>query len=82
MMGDGDFEGTTLTIENLIQPTGTRFGPDFDPDEVEFTHWGSLVMAFDDDLNGHIWYDSVNEDYGSGDYSIERLARPMLAECE
>jgi len=82
MMGDGDFDGTTLTIESLVQPTGTRFGPDFDPDEVEFTHWGSLVMEFDDELNGHIWFDSVDEDYGSGDYSIERLARAQLAECD
>jgi hypothetical protein len=82
MMGDGDFDGDTLTIDNLVQPTGTRFGPDFDPDEIEFTHWGSLVMEFDDDLNGHIWFDSVIEDYGSGDYPIDRLARAKLAECE
>ena len=82
MMGDGDFDGDTLIIDNLVQPTGTRFGPDFDPDEVEFTHWGSLVMEFDNDLDGHIWFDSVDEDYGSGDYPIERLARAKLAECD
>ena len=82
MMGDGHFEGQTLTIDNLVQPTGTRFGRDFDPEEIDFTHWGSLVMEFDDDLNGHAWFDSLFEEYGSDDYPIERLARPMLAECE
>jgi hypothetical protein len=82
MMGDGHFDGQTLTVDNLVQPVGTRFGQDFDTEEIEFTHWGSLVMEFDDDLNGHVWFDSVDEDFGAGDYPIERLARPMLAECD
>ena len=82
MMGDGDFDGDTLIIDNLVQPTGTAFGTDFDPDEIEFTPWGSLMMEFDDDMNGHVWFDSLNEEYGSGDYPIKRLARPKLAECE
>jgi hypothetical protein len=33
-------------------------------------------------LNGHIWFDSVDDDFGAGDHLIERLARPKLAECE
>jgi hypothetical protein len=82
MMGDGHFEGQTLIIDNLLQPVGTRFGPDFDTGEIDFAHWGRLEIEFDDDLNGHIWFDSVDEDYGSGNSPIERLARPMLAECD
>ena len=82
MMGDGQFDGTTLSVDNLIQPRGGIFGIDFDPELVDRVPWGSLTMTFDDDLNGHVWYDSVDEEYGNGDYPIERLARPMLAECE
>jgi hypothetical protein len=82
MMGDGDFDGTTLVIDNLIQPVGGIFGVDFDPEQVDRVPWGSLVMEFDDDLNGHVWFDSLDDDYGSGDYPITRLARPMLADCE
>lgn len=82
MMGDGYFEGQTLTIDNLIQPVGTQFGSDFASDEIDIAHWGRLVMEFHDDINGHVSFDSVFDDYGSGDYPIERLARPMLADCE
>ena len=82
MMGDGTLEDTTLHIDNLVQPVSAELGPSFSPTEVQFVPWGSLVMEFDDDLNGHLWFDSMDEEYGSGDYPIERLARPMLAECE
>ena len=82
MMGDGDFDGTTLVVDNLVQPSGGIFGIDFEADLVDRVPWGSLTMTFDDDLNGHVWYESVDEDYGTGGYPIERLARPMLAECE
>jgi hypothetical protein len=44
MMGDGEFDGNTLTIDSLARPVGTRFGENFDADEIEFTHWGSLNM--------------------------------------
>ena len=82
MMGDGDFDGTTLTIDNLLQPRDTENGMPFDASGIENIHWGTLTIEFDDDKNGHIWFDSVFEEYGSGDYPIERLARPMLAECD
>jgi hypothetical protein len=43
---------------------------------------GQSDLEFTNDLNGHISYDSVDPDFGSGSYPIERLARPLLAECE
>ncbi len=82
MMGDATLDGTILHIDNLVQPVSAELGPTFTPTNVQFVPWGSLRMEFDDDLNGHIWFESVDEDYGSGDYPIERLARPKLAECE
>jgi len=82
MTGDGHFDGQTLIIDNLLQPVGTRFGGDFATEEIDFAHWGRLEIEFDDDLNGHVSFHSVHENYGSGYYPIERLARPMLAECE
>ncbi len=82
MMGDGDFDGNTLVVDNLVQPSGGIFGIDSDPELVDRVPWGGLTMTFDDDLHGHVWFDSLFEEYGSNDYPIERLARPMLAECE
>ena len=82
MMGDTTLEDTALQIDNLVQPVSAELGPSFTPTDVQFVPWGSLRMEFYDDLNGHMWFDSVFEEYGSGDYPIERLARPMLAECD
>ncbi len=82
MMGDGHFDGTTLHIDNLIQPRDADDGMPFNADGIEHLHWGTLTIEFEDDDSGHIWFDSVDEDYGSGDYPIERLARPMLADCQ
>jgi len=82
MIGDGEFDGEILTIDQLIQPVGTRFGDEFDSEEIEYLDWGSLTLEFTSENSGHIWFDSHFDDYGSGDYPIERLARPMLAECD
>ena len=71
-----------LSVEPLHQPIGATFGPDFDPAAVEMREWGDLVVEFLHDGTGHIFWDSNLEDYGSGDYPIERLARPKLAECD
>ncbi len=73
--------GDALFVDNLLMPTGTRFGTDFDSTEIDVVHWGSLTLHFDDDLSGHAWFDSELPEYGSGDFSLSRLARPMLAEC-
>lgn len=82
MIGDGEFDGEVLTIDQMIQPVGTRFGTDFDPEQVDYLDWGGLTLAFNSEDSAHIWFDSHFDEYGSGDYPIERLARPLLAECE
>lgn len=81
MTGIGNFDGNTLQIENLVQPTGARFGADFDPGDVERVPWGTLTMEFFDEDSGHVLWDSVVPEFGSGEHPLTRLARPMLAEC-
>ncbi|TVQ29024.1 MAG: hypothetical protein EA370_15820 [Wenzhouxiangella sp.] len=81
MTGDAFFDGQTLAIDNLLMPVGTAFGSDFDADSVEVRHWGSLTLQFNDDHTGQAWYDSVLPDYGSGQFTLSRLARAQLADC-
>jgi hypothetical protein len=81
MIGTGDFNDGRVIVDEMIQPVGTRFGEDFDTAEIEHIDWGRLTMTFDDDESGQISYDSHLSEYGSGAYPIERLARPMLADC-
>jgi hypothetical protein len=92
MMGDGKlgFDAIItppptydpLFVEVLWQPVGGIYGPDFNPDDVERTDWGTLYIEFDDDDSAHVEFASNNSDFGSGEFPIQRLARPMLAECE
>ncbi len=83
MMGVGDLAGDGhVIIDELHRPTGTRFGDDFDPEEITRPVWGQLELAFDDDDTGHAWWTSESEDWESGDRALERLTRPMLPECD
>jgi len=82
MIGQAEFNGNTLEIPELLRPRGGSGWSYNNPERVQLDVWGSLTLEFTNDLNGHISYDSVDPDFGSGSYPIERLARPMLAECE
>lgn len=82
MIGMGEFEGQTLLIDDLIQPVGGAWGDNFDPDTIELEHWGTLSLEFHEPDNGHVFWDSVDPDYGSGDHPIERLTQVRLAECD
>lgn len=82
MIGTGEFADGEVVIEEMIQPVGTSFGEEFDEDEIEHVDWGRLTLTFFDESTGEISYESNLPEYGSGGYPIQRLARPMLAECE
>ncbi|HSH27119.1 MAG TPA: hypothetical protein VK972_05035 [Wenzhouxiangella sp.] len=73
---------STAVIEaELIQPIGGVYGSDFDPAAIEHVDWGSLTLTLSDD-HGLAGWNSNLDDYGSGEYELQRLARPMLAECK
>lgn len=82
MMGVGEFDGTKLVVDDLFQPRDTADAMPFDAGGIEDFPWGTLTMEFHDDHSGHVSYSSNLEEYGSGNYSIQRLARPSLAECD
>lgn len=82
MIGDGTLNGRTLVIDSMIQPLNGRFGPDFDPDQVEYVDWGRIQLTFESDEHAAIEYESNLDAFGSGQHILQRLARPMLAECD
>jgi len=96
MVGEGMLDGPEITvtvppsdqlmaeivIENMIQPVGTELPPNFDSNEIDYVDWGSLRLEFHHDGSARVFWDSQLDGYGSGDYPIERLARPKLADCE
>ncbi len=54
--GVGAFEGHRMVIRELLEASGGRFGPDFDPAEVIFEPVGSLVLSMFDGTRGKADY--------------------------
>src|SRR5699024_7696932 len=71
-----------IEIDPLLQPIDTDQTFPGDLSGVEALDWGELTLAFEGEDSGRVVYDSNFSEYGSGDYPIERLARPMLADCD
>jgi hypothetical protein len=82
LTGDAFFDGTTLRIERLLEPIGARSGREFDNSALELGDWGSLTLEFDRDDRATARFDSQRAEFGSGEFTLERLARPMLADCD
>ena len=45
--GLGEIREGKLVFDDMLTSSGGIFGPDFDPDDVEFKPWGSLGIGFD-----------------------------------
>jgi hypothetical protein len=82
MTGDGQIVGNTLTIDPLLRPVDTESLMPFEIDGVVNQPIGRLEVRFDDDLNGWMDFTSTSPDFPSLSHPLERLARPMLAECD
>ncbi len=55
LVGNGRIEGNRIEFPELIAASGARFGPDFDPEDVETATVGSARMVFDGCTSG--WYE-------------------------
>ena len=75
------FDSTADFSVELYRPKGARFGKDFDPADIELLAWGDLHMSFDGPDSGWVEWRSDFDDFGSGAYPIQRLTRPLMAEC-
>lgn len=72
-----------IEVDDLVQPKGGVWGSDFDPEAIDPVHWGSLTFEFQSDSgSGHVYWDSVLEDFGSGDHPLVQATRPRFAECD
>ncbi|RFF30566.1 hypothetical protein [Wenzhouxiangella sediminis] len=92
MVGSGRFPDEDLIVDppppwetqaemTLFQPVGAEFGSQFDPADVRRVEWGDFTIRFTDEDHGRVFWNSELDGYGSGDYAIERLATPKLADC-
>ncbi len=75
----GQIEGSEIVFPELTVTRGGRFGPDFDPDEVELEVVGEASLTFSDCDNGEFTYSAFNQ---SEIIPIERLSQTMAAGCQ
>jgi YVTN family beta-propeller protein len=79
-LNTGAVAGNTITF-NLAVPSGTDFGPTFDPDELSRPPWGTAIFTFDSCTSGSMTYDSPLGGYGSGSLALTRLTSLEGLEC-
>jgi CubicO group peptidase (beta-lactamase class C family) len=72
--GVASLDGHRMVIENLLEASGGRFGPDFDPDEVDISTVGSLVINFYEDNKAKADYLLEGD---SGYMELTRITRPF-----
>jgi len=73
-----DEQGEYLDFSELYITRGGRFGPDFNPDDVEIEIVGDAVMRFSDCNHGSFSYSAFGQ---SQTIEIQRLTQTMAAGC-
>ena len=71
-LGVGSYSGNTATLNQVEQPGGGRWMPNFDARQVVRHPWGTLVFTFTDCSHGRVAFNSV-AGFGSGTMELTRL---------
>jgi hypothetical protein len=79
-LGVGTYAGNTATISSVVQPTGGRWIPNFDPRRVVNNPWGTLKFTFTDCNHGKVDFASTLG-YGTGSMNLTRLTLPAGLAC-
>jgi N-acetylneuraminic acid mutarotase len=74
-VGVGTYSGNTATITPVSLPTGGRWIPNFNPNQIVNNLWGTLTFTFTDADHGKVDFNSVLG-YGTGTMNLTRLTRP------
>lgn len=72
MIGLAERDGNSL-VADLLQPSGAKFGNDFDPDAIQHSPWGTIRLTLNACNSASIDYSSELNAYGSGNLQAQRL---------
>lgn len=72
--GIGTIKNHQIVLDTLYEASGGRFGPNFDPDEVNLAEVGSLVLSIYDNSSGKADYLLHGE---AGYQQLSRLTQPF-----
>ncbi len=80
LVGVGQINGSVIHIDDLQIGSGRVFGPDFDPDDLAFSSWGSVDIEFNDCNSALISYLGTGV-FGGGTLNATRLTQLAGLEC-
>lgn len=78
------FEGThtaTMAEVTVLEVAGGAFPPDFDPDLVERTAWGTLQFEFSDCRQGRMTWQTDRPGFSPGAMDLVKLSPPVGLPC-
>jgi plastocyanin len=78
--GVGTYTANTAIITEMQMPTGGRWIPNFNPDQIVRNAWGTLSFVFTDCNHGTLTFNSV-AGYGTGSMNLTRLTQPAGLTC-
>ena len=78
--GVGSYTGNIASITTVQQPTGGRWIPNFDSNQVVRNAWGTLTFTFTDCDHGKVDFNSI-AGYGTGSMNLTRLTQPAGLAC-
>jgi len=82
LLGTGTYEGNTATMEVFITESGI-FPPNFAPEDVVSTVWGSFQFEFIDCNNAIFnWIPVAENGFTAGSLSLTRLTKISGLNCE
>ena len=80
IFGVGTYNGNTAVITDVVQSSGGRWIPNFDPHQVVLNPWGTLTFTFTDCNHGKVNFNSTSG-YGTGSMNLTRLTLPAGLSC-
>jgi len=80
MFGVGEYQNAEIIFPQVYSTQGARFGPDFDPKDVELIDWGSLALKLEC-RTGSVSYTSNIPEFGSGSQALTRLTTLQQPKC-
>ncbi|MGA9572581.1 MAG: hypothetical protein WBS20_01400, partial [Lysobacterales bacterium] len=78
--GLGEVREGKLVFDEILTSSGGIFGPQFNPDQVEYKPWGTLELDLDCH-GGTATYSSTEDGFGSGTLNLERLTNIDQLAC-
>ncbi|HRQ64795.1 MAG TPA: hypothetical protein PKZ76_08030 [Xanthomonadaceae bacterium] len=81
VMAIGELVGDRIVSNESIQPSGARWGRQFDPADVDRRPWGAIEIEFDGCAQARVDWASTLPEYGNGGYDMIRLTQPAGLSC-